>query len=254
MNTATETRFSDLSPPPHASAPTDHRYDIYGTIHRALRLCMMESLAHVGSLDVENAEEMRLQLSKVESLLGLMRSHLAKENKFVHTALEARQPGASQRIAQEHVQHEQTIDALSDAVADLWASTAAQRGALAQRLYHHLALVVADNFEHMHYEETVHNTALWNSYTDAELQALEQQIKASLAPKEMMLWLHWIARSTTPEQLLSVMMDMQANAPKEAFESALELVHQQLSPGRWSMLAQALNVPQVAGLVDFRRN
>ena len=32
-----------------------------------------------------------------------------------------------------------------------------------------LALFIADNFQHMHVEETAHNAVLWARYTDAEL-------------------------------------------------------------------------------------
>ena len=250
MNATTESRPTDFSP--SESPSYNNRYDIYSTIHKALRLCMMDALASVGAMDLENTEELRVKLSNVEAMLGLMRTHLTKENKFLHPALEARQPGASHRIANEHVEHEQAIDALSDDVADLWASNSAQRGALAQRLYRHLALAIADNLEHMHYEETVHNKALWSSYTDAELQGIEQQIKASLSPQEMMLWLRWIASSARPQQIAGMMVDMRANAPKEAFEPALDLVREQLSSSRWSALAQALDLPQAHGLVDSR--
>jgi hypothetical protein len=250
MHTTTESRPTALWP---SDSPShNNRYDIYGTIHKALRLCMMEALASVGTMDLENTEELRVKLASVEAMLGLMRTHLTKENKFLHPALDARQPGASQRIAAEHVEHEQAIDALFDDVADLCASNSAQRGALGQRLYHHLALAIADNLEHMHYEETVHNAVLWSAYTDAELQALEGQIKASLAPQEMMLWLRWITRSATPQQVINMMADMRANAPKEVFGSAVQLVREQLSASRWTMVSMALDLPQVDGLVDLR--
>lgn len=256
MNTATQSQVPATRAVEthalHLRGDQSNRHDIYGTIHKALRLCMMESLAAVGSIDLENTEEMRQKLSNLEAMLGLMRSHLGKENKFVHPALEAHQPGVSQRIAAEHVEHEQAIDALSDNVAELWACSSAQRGALAQRLYRRLALCLADNLEHMNYEETVHNTALWKAYTDAELQALEGQIKASLAPQEMMLWLRWIARSSMPQQVITMMADMRAHAPKEVFDSAIQLVREQFSASRWTMLSKALDLPQVAGLVDLR--
>jgi hypothetical protein len=253
MNTETDTRSFPQASSNHEGLLNSTRYDIYSTIHKALRLCMMEALADIGSMDTESAEELHLPLSNVEAMLGLMRSHLAKENKFVHPALEARQPGTTKRIADEHLEHEQAIDALSDEIADLWASNAAQRAELAQRLYRHLALFIAENLEHMYYEETAHNTALWIAYTDAELQAIEAQIKSSLSPQEMMSWLRWIARSATPQQIIGMMTDMQANVPLERFEPALELVRQQLSANRWTALSQALNLPQVPAWINSTR-
>jgi hypothetical protein len=57
----------------------------------------------------------------------------------------------------------------------------------ALQLYRHPARFVAENFEHMQVEETVHNEALWAHYTDAELKALHDRLRASIPPAEMML-------------------------------------------------------------------
>jgi hypothetical protein len=249
---------SNLTPVQPASVarpsaqPRFDRLDIYGPIHKALRLCMMETLAKVGRADVHNAQELQGALADVDSLLALLRSHIDKETNYVHPALEAAQTGASKRIADEHDAHAQTIEALADEVAELRSASSLQRGRLMQRLYNHLALAVAENFEHMHIEETVHNNALWNAYSDDQLMAIENNIKASIAPQDMMPMMRWFARSGTPQFIITLMSDMQAHAPKEAFEAVLDLVRQQLSESRWSNVAQALDVPQVPGLVDFR--
>ena len=54
---------------------------------------------------------------------------------------------------------------------------------LALRLYRHLALFVAANFQHMHIEETAHNTLLWAACTDAELQTLRAAL-AKVDPEQ----------------------------------------------------------------------
>jgi hypothetical protein len=68
---------------------------------------------------------------------------------------------------------------LRDEASALQAAGDGERMPLALRLYHHLALFVADNFQHMHIEETVHNPTLWAHYSDAELA---KSISASSPP------------------------------------------------------------------------
>ena len=46
-----------------------------------------------------------------------------------------------------------------------------------------LALFIAENFEHMHYEETEHNAVLWAHYTDAELAELPDTVFADMVSR-----------------------------------------------------------------------
>ena len=50
---------------------------------------------------------------------------------------------------------------------------------MALRVQRQLALFVAENLHHMQIEETTHNDLLWESYSDAEIQANEQRLVAS---------------------------------------------------------------------------
>ena len=85
-----------------AKAPAAPRVDLYGPIHKGLRLLMADTLCRVGCLDVDDRDEAAATLAQVGTLLDFCRAHVAHENQFVHTAIEARQPGASSRVAGEH--------------------------------------------------------------------------------------------------------------------------------------------------------
>ena len=144
------------------------RMDMYGGIHKALRALMADTLLAVGRMDADDDLDLAQATERLLQLLDVCASHLKHENEFVHAPIEARAPGASARIAHEHEQHEAHIAALGEAVASLRACPPGQRAAAAQSLYGELALFVADNFHHMHVEETAHNAVLWARYTDAE--------------------------------------------------------------------------------------
>ena len=204
-------------------------------------------LLRVGRLDTGDAEELATTLAQLRSLLELCRSHVAHENEFVHAAIEARRPGASQRIAAEHVEH---LDAIAALEAEVAALAALPREPAAQRLYRDLARFVGENFEHMHVEETAHNAALWSLYSDAELNEIHQRIVAAVDPAEMGLVLRWMVPAMTPAERAAMLGEMQSQMPPEAMRGVLDTVRPHLDDRAWGKLARALNVPIAPGLTE----
>ena len=231
---------------PAVKTTTSPRVDLYSAIHKALRLFMNDTLARVGRLDHDDAAEVGATLAQLQSLLDACRSHVAKENKFVHTAIEARCPGASERIGDEHAEH-------LDAIAALEAETAALRAlpsaGAALRLYRHLARFVGDNFLHMHLEESAHNGALWTAYSDAELLDIHQRILASIDPAEMALVLRWMVPAMSPAERAALLGEMQTQMPPEAMRCVLEIVRPHLDQCAWVKLARSLRIPAAPGLI-----
>lgn len=226
--------------PATAAATSVPRLDLYAPIHKALRLFMTDTLAAVGRMDVADADDMAATLAKVDALLEAATSHLEHENEFVHPALEAREAGTSQRIAGEHVEHLEAIAALREDMRQLRGAGEPARASLATRLYRHLALFVAENFQHMHVEETAHNAALWAHYTDAELMALHDRLMASIPPAEKMMVLRWMIPAIPPVERAGLMKGLRATLPPEAFQAVLRLVRPHLDDAGWAKLAREL--------------
>ncbi|MDO8278648.1 MAG: hypothetical protein Q7T63_11020, partial [Burkholderiaceae bacterium] len=147
------------------------------------------------------------------------------------------------QIAGEHDEHERHIAHLRGLIVALAAQPAAARGAAALTLYRETALFVADNFRHMHVEETAHNAVLWARYTDAELVGIHGALLASIPPQEMMFALRWLVPFMNPEERSAMLGDMREHAPAPAFAAALEMVRPLLSESEWGKLARDLNLP-----------
>ena len=112
-----------------------------------------------------------------------------------------------------------------------------------------LALFVADNFQHMHTEETVHNSALWAAYSDAELIGIHDALVATIPPAEMMLVMRWMLPQLNAPERLEVMQGMRAGAPAPVFEGMLTGTQGLLNQRDWAKLARGLGLPPVPGLV-----
>lgn len=222
------------------------RHDIYRWIHKALRARMCRVLVLAGSLDVTDPAALGTTLDAVDALLAQCRDHLAHENEFLHTAMEAVQPGSSQGGAADHVDHLAHIASLQ---ADSQALRQAPDGAAALRLYHALALFVAENLAHMHKEETEHNAVLWRHCSDAQIQAIEQRLHASLPPAEMMDVLPWLATGLNATERAQLMQGMQQGMPAPVFEAALGAAMAPLNDPQRAQLSRALGRAPIPGLI-----
>ncbi|MBF5002824.1 hemerythrin domain-containing protein [Diaphorobacter caeni] len=220
------------------------RADIYVIIHKALRAYMSDMLVALGRMDAHDDAEVRTVCAELHGLLDFCSSHVTHENEFVHKAMQARVPGSSEKIAQEHVEHVQAIAMLHEEARALPQQPKGRRGAAALALYRRFALFVAHNFEHMHYEETVHNLVLWRHYSDAEIQQVEAALVATIGPEESMLCLRWMIPSVNADERTLMLDDVRDKAPPPVFAAAMDLAREHLRARDWTRLqGDLLGVP-----------
>ncbi len=216
------------------------RYNIYTLIHKGLRAWMCDVLTTVGRMDPHDPADVAAGLAEVRALLAGCESHLVHENEYLHTALEARAPGSASATALEHVHHEEALASLEVAVRAVEGASGSARATAALRLYRQLALFVAENFEHMHVEETENHAALTAHYSEIEVFGIEQAIVGSLAPEEKMAVMRWMAPSAAPHERAALLAGMQQNAPRPAFEAVLGLIKPHLTAREWAKLGAAI--------------
>lgn len=232
-----------------AAAADAPRVDMYAGIHKAMRALMADTLLALGRMDCDDGLELAQTTQQVLALMDACASHLKHENEFIHAALEARAPGASAVIAHEHDDHLAHIGRLAGAATALLRTPAAQRPAAVLALYRDLSLFIAENFHHMHVEETAHNAVLWARYTDAELDAIHDALVASIPPEEMMGIVRWLVPFMNPAERTALLADMRAKAPEAVFHAVLDAARPHLTQGEWTKLARSLGLPPVDGLV-----
>ncbi|MFO1316100.1 MAG: hemerythrin domain-containing protein [Burkholderiales bacterium] len=222
---------------PAASAT---RHDIYAAIHKALRAALTDALLAAGRLDSGDVRDVERTLAAVRDTLAFCREHLETENAFVHPAMEARRPGSTRGIAAEHVEHAAAIARLRDQADALEHAPRAGRAALVAAFYREFALFVGENFVHMHAEEVDHNRVLWDTYTDAELVALENAIKAHHPPAAMTRALRWMLPAMTPGERAATLTGIRAAAPAAVYGAVLALARAHVDAGGLAKLEAAL--------------
>jgi iron-sulfur cluster repair protein YtfE (RIC family) len=228
-----------------AAAPIA-RMDMYTTIHKGLRALMADTLHRLGRLDCDDDEEVEAVTAQFTGLMDACLSHLEHEEAFVHPALQARCPGVADAAGEDHLGHRAHIESLAAAAGSLRRLPARQRADAALALYRELAHFVAENLEHMHREETLHNQALWSAYTDEELGALHDRLLASIPPGEMMQTIRWMVPALSPAERSALIGGMRAAAPEPAFKAVMQELRTHLDPLGWTKLCRSLGM-QPAG-------
>lgn len=231
-----------LVPSSPAAAP---RFDLYGAIHKALRAMMADALLHAGRTDGRDPALREEALTKVEELLTFCRQHIAHEDEFIHAAIHARQtPEGGLQTERDHNGHHQALAELRHRVQTVRSASPEDGAAAAMAFYHALGLFVAENFEHMHHEETVNNALLWARYDDTELMALHDRLMQSIPPAEMAFALRWMLPSLAASERAAVLGDLRAKVPPGAFEGVLQMARDVLGAREWRLLCEDLGLAQ----------
>lgn len=218
------------------------RFNMYQSVHKGLRAFMADTLTKVGQTDYTDAVERQETATQLRSLLHICAEHLAHENRFVHSAMESRQPGSAARCVGEHVEHVAHIASLN-ACLDLALQAPAGGQARAwQRLYHALSLFVAENFEHMLLEEREHNAVLWRHFSDEELIEIHDALLASVPQDEMAVHFRWMLPQLSHPERVGMLSGMRQGMPPEVFASQLSLAKPLLDERAWHKLTAALQV------------
>lgn len=199
------------------------RWDIYGAVHKGLRMAQLELLVRIGQADFGDDEATTSILSDMRHIMMLGGSHLAHENDHIHRAMEKKQPGEVDRLEDQHDSHERDFEALEQLLQAIEVADAATRKILARRLYLGFTAFIAHDLEHMHEEETVANPMLQAMFTDHELEAIEMDIISSLPPEKVIAYMRLMIPASNPDERASLLGGVKASAPPEAFNAVMDL-------------------------------
>ena len=219
------------------------RYNLYTMPHKALRRAQTLLLARLGAVDPEDGEAVAALVADLRTLIAIGRSHLEHENIHIHEVIEAHRLGATERLADDHEEHERDFDLLSLMLDDIEMAGPARRPALLRGLYLRYSLFIAADFQHMVEEETETLSLLHQLFGDAELRAIEHRIVSSIAPPLMMQHLTMMMPAMNHGERVEMLSGMKASMPAPVFEVVCETsVRPHLEAAEWRKLESALKL------------
>jgi hemerythrin-like domain-containing protein len=215
------------------------RFDMYGPVHKALRLFMCDTLAAVGRLDIDDHDDLQRTVRQLRGLLEVLAGHIVHENDFIHPLLDACRPGSADEAQDDHALHRLEIEGLSERLQALLAAPSSEGQDI---LYHALARFVADQLAHMEHEEGAHQQLLWAHLSDAQLSSVHDRLVATVPPAEFGALLGWMLPALTPQQRAGMLGEMQRNAPPPVFDAVMDLARENLDARALAKLQRALVV------------
>ena len=201
--------------------------DLYREVHKGLRLALSELVQAAGSLDATDAqcvEAFAALFADVDMMLVIHHQH---EDGGHLGELIARHLDA-ELVGSIHIAHDRSdamLEELRQAIAALGTA-----GTDPARLYDDLVAFVAAYLIHMNVEEQQVMPALRAAVDPDELFAITMEIRTSVPPPEMCVFLRFMLPGMTPEERAGTLGGMKAGAPPEIFEMFWAVAQRCLEP------------------------
>ncbi|MBB4121094.1 hemerythrin domain-containing protein [Martelella radicis] len=213
------------------------RYDLYGPVHKGLRRSQCNLLAALGSADFGNPETCERMLAEFRHLLSMAASHVVHEDSVIHAALNALSLSTG-LVDEQHDEHRAAFDALEAMASTVEAAEGPARIAAGRALYLAFAAYIADDFAHMHEEETVVMPLLWQHFSDDELHAMEMKIVGSMPPEKNMAFTRVMVPAMSPAERSGMVGGMFQAMPRPVFDAVIEFaIRPVLSEAEFEALA-----------------
>ncbi|MBN9026704.1 MAG: hypothetical protein J0H20_14155 [Rhizobiales bacterium] len=217
------------------------RYNLYASIHKGLRRAQAQLMMRLGAIDPLNDTDVAGLIRDMRLMVTMGRKHLHHENIFIHTEIEQRRTGATERLADDHDHHERDFDELETRLRQIEAAPASRRSPMLRALYLRYTEFLAHDYEHMIEEETETLSLLHRHFTDGELAAIEGRIVGSVDPDMMMEFIRIMIPAMNPAERLGMLGGMKAAMPVPVFAAVVDMgVKPVLTHADWQALEQAL--------------
>lgn len=194
------------------------RHDLYGPIHKGLRLGSARLLTALGSADWRDAAASRALLDTLRTHLTLAREHLEHEDAELIPPLRAKAPQMCAALDHDHADHYATFRDLDEAFAEIEAAPNADQRTLAgHALYLRFSIYFADDLEHMAREENEALPLFHAYFSDDELKGMEGRIIASIPPERVAQYYELMIPGMSPAERAGFLAHVRAAAPPEAY-------------------------------------
>lgn len=214
-----------------------NRHDPYGAVHKGIRAAHMRCLVAIGSTDPTDDAGIRRLFTELTDHLAMCNTHLEDENSVLHTALDARRPGASAHASEDHDDHLRSFRELNGLIDRLASAPREQRPAIIAALYHRFGRFVADDLLHMEHEEHVLLPELQSAFSDTELRELEGRIVAAIAPEHMVLFMDAILSALPQADSAAMLAAMKSAMPPEPYAALMGAVEHRRDARRLMLMA-----------------
>lgn len=217
------------------------RYNIFNQIHKGLRSMLYDTALTLQQTDFTKSEEAENSFQKVEQVLHAFHSHAENEDRYVLPFVGNVNAALIHEFESEHETDEKLGNKLSELIAIVRAvGNDSELTACGYALQLAFNEFTAFNLYHMNKEEVKINNVLWDNFSDDQIRSLEQEIVNGLPPSEKEAMGRWMLRGISNTEISNWLIAVKNSAPDFVFKNLLSAAEEELSPGRWYAVKEAL--------------
>lgn len=219
-----------------------NRFDLYGPVHKGIRLALSGLCYQAGSVDSSDDERVTSFIEEFRQVAIILEAHSRDEDANINESYEKFAPETLHQLEDEHGALEHYLEQLIELVDQLQLKE--QNPIEHQKIWWQIGKdlnsFTADYFIHLQSEEGPGMKALWENLTDDQLKEISINIRSSIPPQTMSIFMHYMIPAISHQERLEMYSDMKRFAPKEAYAGMLSLAESRLDPKSWVKLQTAL--------------
>ncbi len=223
-----------------------NRPNRYQPIHKALRAALFDATSLVARTEFAHPGEASTAARTVATLLDLLDGHAHHEEEFVMPAVARHAPALLAALEADHGRLEGLQAELRALLPRTCSDITPEREAAGQLLGRALTLLVADHLRHMDREETEAMPVLWAHLTEAELDAMDGRIRASVPPERMPVMMRLMLPAMSTPECAALLSAARAQMPPPVFSQLSGLAREVLGPDRWEKAARRVGLDTAA--------
>lgn len=209
--------------------------DLYTGIHKGQRYHLSKVSIQAGSLDVDNAEQLKQLQSSFLELREEFRLHASLEEKHIHPLLYDRTPEGAKELEEDHKKGRQRLEELSKYLDVIMGKPVEfeKRYDLALEFYRGLNRFISIYLAHINKEEEQIMPTLWKLCTSRELSDTYNSIMSSMGPDELMLFLGIMLPAMNVYECSMILTGIKERGPPEFSREVFTLAEQVLKRNEW---------------------
>lgn len=217
--------------------------DLYGPIHKAVRLALCDFLVLAGSSDCADRKAFAAIEASWKRIEALLDAHNFHEDIHIRPMIHIAAPGIAATLDGQHAALDKGGRAVGNTIAAVggFAEDADRRRA-ARDAYVAFSAFMADYFRHLIEEETRAMPALVDHFAPPALFAAHRALLGSIPPDKKLADLPIIARALAPHERIGLMLSARETASPAFFADACRIMEEAIGRAASAPVAAAIEL------------
>lgn len=220
-----------------------NRFDLYAPVHKGIRLALSGLCYQAGSIDHTDEEKVNSFIDEFQRVAIILEAHSRDEDANINESYEKFAPATLLQLEKEHDELEQGLEQLIELVDQLQLKIhdPLEHQKIWYQIGKELNRFAAAYLTHLQSEEGPGLHALWENLSDDQLKIISINIRSSIPPQTMAIFMHYMIPAISHLERLEMFGDMKRFAPQEAYKGMLSLAESRLDSKSWTELKTALD-------------